>query len=123
MLSRARAAEGVTVTETNRWTIAVAGVAMQVALGAVYAWSVFRNPPGAHSAGALIDAAGLKGRRIGGAEISAMHANWILNRGGATAHDVRALHDLCVAEVQRSAGVRLESEIVFIGDAAPSGRS
>ena len=85
-------------------------------LGVPSAGSVFRNPPGSLSAGALIDAAGLKGRTIGGAEISSMHANWILNRGGATARDIRALHDLCVAEVHRSAGVRLESEIVFIGD-------
>ena len=92
-------------------------------LGIPSAGSVFRNPPGTQSAGALIEAAGLKGRTVGGAEISSMHANWILNRGGATARDVRALHDLCVSEVERSAGVRLESEIVFIGDHALGDRT
>ena len=92
-------------------------------LGVPSAGSVFRNPPGSLSAGALIEAVGLKGRNIGGAEISLLHANWILNRGGATANDVRALHDLCISEVQRSAGVQLESEIVFIGDDAPASRS
>lgn len=92
-------------------------------LGVPSAGSVFRNPPGSLSAGALIEAVGLKGRRIGGAEISLLHANWILNRGGATANDVRALHDLCINEVQRSAGVHLESEIVFIGDDSPTRRS
>ena len=92
-------------------------------LGVPSAGSVFRNPPGSLSAGALIEAVGLKGRNIGGAEISLLHANWILNRGGATANDVRALHDLCISEVQRSAGVHLESEIVFIGDDAPASRS
>ncbi len=92
-------------------------------LGVPSAGSVFRNPPGSLSAGALIEAVGLKGRNIGGAEISLLHANWILNRGGATANDVRALHDLCISEVQRSAGVHLESEIVFIGDDAPTSRS
>ncbi|MEY4046232.1 MAG: hypothetical protein RIR19_701 [Chloroflexota bacterium] len=92
-------------------------------LGVPSAGSVFRNPPGSLSAGALIEAVGLKGRNIGGAEISLRHANWILNRGGATANDVRALHDLCISEVQRSAGVHLESEIVFIGDDAPTSRS
>jgi UDP-N-acetylmuramate dehydrogenase len=92
-------------------------------LGVPSAGSVFRNPPGSLSAGALIEAVGLKGRSIGGAEVSRLHANWILNRGGATANDVRALHDLCISEVQRSAGVHLESEIVFIGDDAPTRRS
>ncbi|MEE3327400.1 MAG: UDP-N-acetylmuramate dehydrogenase, partial [Myxococcota bacterium] len=52
--------------------------------------SVFRNPEGDH-AGRLIEAVGLRGDRIGGAEISTVHANFITNRGGATAHDVLAL--------------------------------
>jgi UDP-N-acetylmuramate dehydrogenase len=87
-------------------------------LGIPSAGSVFRNPPGDQSAGALIEAAGLKGRRIGGAEVSTMHANWILNRGGATAAEIRELHTLCAAEVQRIAGITLESEIVFLGEGA-----
>ncbi|RLT28050.1 MAG: UDP-N-acetylmuramate dehydrogenase [Chloroflexi bacterium] len=85
-------------------------------LGIPSAGSVFRNPPEGESAGALIEAAGLKGRRIGGAEISTMHANWILNRGGARAAEIQELHALCLAEVQRTAGLTLESEIVFLGE-------
>lgn len=87
-------------------------------LGIPSAGSVFRNPAGNQSAGALIEAAGLKGRRIGGAEVSTMHANWILNRGGATAEEIRELHELCVVEVQRTAGITLASEIVFLGEVA-----
>jgi UDP-N-acetylmuramate dehydrogenase len=71
---------------------------------------------GEPTAGALIEAAGLKGRTIGGAEVSTMHANWILNRGGATAAAIRELHDLCIREVQQHAGLTLESEIQFIGE-------
>ncbi|MFZ9268603.1 MAG: UDP-N-acetylmuramate dehydrogenase [Candidatus Limnocylindrus sp.] len=85
-------------------------------LGIPSAGSVFRNPPEGPSAGALIDAAGLKGRPIGGAEVSTMHANWILNRGGATAADIRELHDLCIREVRETSGVTLTSEIQFIDE-------
>ncbi|MFM8814029.1 MAG: UDP-N-acetylmuramate dehydrogenase [Candidatus Limnocylindrus sp.] len=85
-------------------------------LGIPSAGSVFRNPPAGPSAGALIEAAGLKGRAIGGAEVSTMHANWILNRGGATAAAIRELHDLCIHEVQQHAGLTLESEIQFIDE-------
>ena len=45
-----------------------------------------------------------------------MHANWILNRGGANAAAIRELHDCCIREVQQHAGLTLESEIQFIGD-------
>ncbi|MFZ9608624.1 MAG: UDP-N-acetylmuramate dehydrogenase [Candidatus Limnocylindrus sp.] len=85
-------------------------------LGIPSAGSVFRNPPEGRSAGALIEAAGLKGRAIGGAEVSTMHANWILNRGGATAADIRELHDLCIREVRETSGVTLTSEIQFIDE-------
>lgn len=85
-------------------------------LGIPSAGSVFKNPPEGPSAGALIEAAGLKGRALGGAEISAMHANWILNRTGATAAEIRGLHDLCIREVQAQAGITLTSEIQFIGE-------
>jgi UDP-N-acetylmuramate dehydrogenase len=85
-------------------------------LGIPSAGSVFRNPPEGPSAGALIEAAGLKGRAIGGAEVSTMHANWILNRGGATAADIRELHDLCIREVRETSGVTLTSEIQFIDE-------
>jgi len=85
-------------------------------LGIPSAGSVFRNPPGELSAGALIEAAGMKGVRIGGAEVSEMHANWILNRGGATAADIHALHDACRDAVSAKSGITLATEIAFIGE-------
>jgi UDP-N-acetylmuramate dehydrogenase len=87
-------------------------------LGIPSAGSVFRNPPGELSAGALIEAVGMKGVRVGGAEVSEMHANWILNRGGATAADIRALHDACRDAVQAQRGITLATEIAFIGEFA-----
>jgi UDP-N-acetylmuramate dehydrogenase len=72
---------------------------------------VFRNPPGL-SAGRLIDEAGLKGRRIGGAEVSPLHANFIINRGGATAADVRALIEIVRSEVSERSGVHLDCEVL-----------
>lgn len=72
--------------------------------------SVFKNPPGS-SAGRLIESAGLKGRRIGGAEISAKHANYIVNLGGASSDDVLGLIELARAEVLRQFGVELELEV------------
>jgi UDP-N-acetylmuramate dehydrogenase len=82
--------------------------------GADYAGSIFKNPPG-NAAGRLIEAAGLKGRRVGGAHISERHANFIVNDGGARATDVQAL----MAEAQRAVweqrGVRLEPEIKLVG--------
>jgi UDP-N-acetylmuramate dehydrogenase len=77
--------------------------------------SVFRNPPGDH-AGRLIEAAGLKGTRCGQAEVSSRHANFILNRGGARAEDVRKLIENVKGEVQRRFSVRLETEVRFVGD-------
>lgn len=76
--------------------------------------SVFKNPPGEH-AGALIERAGLKGRRAGGAEISTIHANYIVNRDGASAADVRALIELARAEVARQFGIELEPEVRLVG--------
>lgn len=77
--------------------------------------SVFANPDG-DSAGRLIEAAGLKGRRVGGAQISEQHANWIVNVGGATAADVFALITLCEVEVRARAGVALRREVQLVGD-------
>jgi len=77
--------------------------------------SMFKNPPGDY-AGRLIEAAGLKGRRIGGAEISAIHANFFLNLGGATAGDVKALADLARGEVKAQSGVDLELEVELVGE-------
>ncbi len=76
--------------------------------------SVFKNPPG-DFAGRLVEAAGLKGRRLGGAEISPVHANFIANRGDATAADVLALIQEAQAAVWRTAGVRLIPEVRIIG--------
>ena len=78
------------------------------------AGSVFKNPPG-DFAGRLIEKAGLKGKKIGGAMISEKHANFIVNKGGATAKDILALMDLVRLEVKRTAGVTLEPEIRVLG--------
>ncbi len=85
-------------------------------LGIPSAGSVFRNPADGPSAGALIDGCGLKGHRIGGAVVSPMHANWILNDQGGTAADVRRLGEHVRATVARATGVRLAFEVVFLGD-------
>jgi UDP-N-acetylmuramate dehydrogenase len=79
--------------------------------------SVFVNPPGDH-AGRLIEAAGLKGAREGGAEISTLHANFIVNRGGASAADVLALIERARSAVRERFGVALETEVKVLGGAA-----
>jgi UDP-N-acetylmuramate dehydrogenase len=79
------------------------------------AGSIFRNPPGDH-AGRLVEAAGLKGRRIGGAQIPERHANFIVNAGGATASDVVALMNLIRQRVYESSGIELVPEILFLGE-------
>jgi len=80
------------------------------------AGSVFRNPPGDH-AGRLVDAAGLKAHRIGTAQVSTLHANFIVTeRGTARAADVRALGDHVRAIVAERFGIELEYEIEFVGD-------
>ena len=76
--------------------------------------SVFKNPPG-DSAGRLIQAAGLKGARVGGAVVSERHANFIENAGGATAADVRALIERVRREVNDRFGIELETEVEAIG--------
>ena len=72
---------------------------------------VFRNPSGTLSAGALIQQCGLKGKRIGGAEVSPMHANFIVNKEDATAQDILALADFVKTTVKDQTGVELEMEI------------
>ena len=84
-------------------------------LGLPSAGSVFRNPPG-DSAGRLIDAAGLKGTRIGGATVSEKHANFIVNDQKGTASDVRRLAEQVRAAVLARHGVALGFEIEFVGD-------
>lgn len=77
--------------------------------------SVFRNPPGDHAA-RLIEACGLKGLRIGGAEVSPKHANFIINTGNAKARDIARLIDHVRAQVERRHGVRLIPEVRRVGD-------
>jgi len=79
------------------------------------AGSVFKRPPG-HFAGTLIEQAGLKGHRIGGAEVSTLHAGFIVNVGQATAKDVRALICHIQAVVKDKFNVWLEPEIRIIGE-------
>ena len=76
--------------------------------------SVFRNPPGDHAA-RLIEAAGLKGHRIGGASVSAKHANFIINEGSARAADVETLIEHVREQVEAIHGVRLETEVRIVG--------
>lgn len=78
------------------------------------AGSVFRNPPGDH-AGRLIEAAGLKGFRMGTASVSTLHANFIVTDRGAQASDVRALGDHVRETVASRSGVSLQYEIEFVG--------
>ena len=81
------------------------------------AGSVFRNPPNDYAA-RLIEASGLKGKRIGGAEISNKHANFIVNVGGASAADIEALIDLAQNTVREKFGIELAREVRIIGERA-----
>ncbi|MES9833704.1 MAG: UDP-N-acetylmuramate dehydrogenase [Candidatus Thiodiazotropha sp. LLP2] len=76
--------------------------------------SVFRNPPGDHAA-RLIETAGLKGRQLGGAQVSEKHANFIINAGQATAADIENLIELVQREVAAHSGVDLVTEVHRIG--------
>lgn len=90
-------------------------------LGLPSAGSVFRNPLEGPSAGELIDAAGLKGRRFGGAAVSEKHANFIVNDAEGTASDVRRLAELVREEVRRAHGVELAYEVEFVGEWSADG--
>jgi UDP-N-acetylmuramate dehydrogenase len=79
------------------------------------AGSVFRNPPGDYAA-RLIQACGLKGARIGGAQVSEKHANFIVNLGDATAADIESLISRVQDTVRRERGVALEREVRIVGD-------
>ena len=83
-------------------------------LGMASAGSVFVNPEG-DSAGRLIEAAGLKGTRVGGAVVSDVHANFIVNSGGASAADVVALVQLIRDTVKETHGIELRPEVRFLG--------
>jgi UDP-N-acetylmuramate dehydrogenase len=77
--------------------------------------SVFRNPPGDHAA-RLIEASGLKGKQIGGAQVSDKHANFIVNLGTARAADIEELIVFVCDEVERRQGIRLQTEVRIIGE-------
>lgn len=79
------------------------------------AGSTFKRPEG-YFAGALIEGAGLKGRSVGGAQVSEKHAGFIINTGGATAADILALIGVVQDEVQARSGVRLETEVRILGE-------
>ena len=76
--------------------------------------STFQNPPG-DSAWKLIDAAGCRGLRIGGAQVSEMHCNFLINTGAATGHDIETLGETVRARVQQNSGIELHWEIKRIG--------
>jgi UDP-N-acetylmuramate dehydrogenase len=76
--------------------------------------STFKNPPDSH-AGYLIEQAGLRGYRVGGAQISELHGNFFMNTGAATSADVLALIEHARAEVKRQFGIEMELEIELVG--------
>jgi UDP-N-acetylmuramate dehydrogenase len=79
--------------------------------------SVFRNPPGDHAA-RLIEAAGLKGKTLGGAQVSEKHANYIINTGNASAADIETLLNQVQGRVEQLYDVRLETEVRIVGEHA-----
>ena len=84
------------------------------------AGSVFRNPQGEHAA-KLIEGCGLKGKRVGGAQVSEKHANFIVNAGGATAADIEQLINEVQATVLKQTGINLHPEVKIIGEQAKHG--
>ncbi len=116
-------ADPATLRQTARASLAYRRRSQPLAVPS--AGCVFQNPDPRHdrvpegippSAGALLDRVGLKAYRIGGARVSPLHANFIVNDGGATAGDVRALVRLCQQRVYDAFGVQLREEIRYLGD-------
>ena len=117
------AGESTALRETARETLAVRKRTQP--LESPSAGCIFQNPDPRRervpdgippSAGALVDRAGLKGAREGSARVSTTHANFIVNEGGATARDIRALIDRCKFQVQTQFGIVLREEIVCLGE-------
>ncbi len=79
--------------------------------------STFKNPPG-NSAWKLIDAAGCRGLRVGGAQVSEMHCNFLINTGAATGHDIETLGETVRTRVKENSGIELHWEIKRIGISA-----
>ncbi|MEW6594663.1 MAG: UDP-N-acetylmuramate dehydrogenase [Thermodesulfobacteriota bacterium] len=88
--------------------------------GVANAGSFFKNPPG-NAAGRLIEQAGLKGTTVGGAMVSPVHANFLVNTGSATAYEMYTLMRLVQARVEAVFGIRLEPEVHLLGDVAEGG--
>lgn len=103
--------------EASRTRAALARRKATQPVGRPSAGSTFRNPPGEHAA-RLIEAAGLKGARVGGASVSTLHANFILTEPGATAADVEALIETIRRTVKERTGVELEPEVRIVGEPA-----
>jgi UDP-N-acetylmuramate dehydrogenase len=80
--------------------------------------STFKNPPG-HSAWKLVDAAGCRGLRVGGAHVSEMHCNFLINDRGATAADIETLGETVRARVLATSGIELQWEIIRLGEPLP----
>ncbi|MDU6241544.1 MAG: UDP-N-acetylenolpyruvoylglucosamine reductase, partial [Bradyrhizobium sp.] len=76
--------------------------------------STFTNPPG-HSAWRLVDAAGCRGLKVGGAQVSEMHCNFLINTGNATADDIETLGETVRERVEATSGIALQWEIKRIG--------
>ena len=76
--------------------------------------SIFKRPKGGKSAGWYIEKAGLKGIRIGDAQIAPEHANWIINLGNARAKDVKALIELAQEKVMKKFNIKLEREVIYV---------
>jgi UDP-N-acetylmuramate dehydrogenase len=89
-------------------------------VGRPSAGSTFRNPAGDFAA-RLIEAAGLKGQRIGGAHVSTLHSNFILTEPGATAADVESLIALIRRTVRAASGIELQPEVRIVGEVPPAG--
>ncbi len=84
-------------------------------LGTASSGCFFRNPPGERTAGQLIDEAGLKGLSVGSAQVSEIHANFIVNHGGANSADIIDLAKIVRREVQRKSSINLDPEVKFLG--------
>jgi UDP-N-acetylmuramate dehydrogenase len=134
--SSAIAAQGLTVAEAvfmaqeridpalarDRLRAVLAARRTKFPLSARTAGSTFVNPPGSRSAGWYVEQCGLKGVAVGGARVSPLHANWILNEGGATAADITALIQLVRDRVHARMGVLLRPEVHELGQSLLHGR-
>lgn len=90
-------------------------LATQPVKGVKTGGSTFKNPPNG-KAWKLIDEAGCRGLKVGGAQVSQLHCNFLVNNGDATAADIEELTQVIIERVLKNSGIKLETEIVFLGD-------